>query len=116
MGLTGVSSSRGGRVDGLSGVGHLGDEAVGVVGGVGGGLDPAVGQGDGEGTANVASSILGLGLPEVGLAVVVGDTVLVGEGLGGELLHDMGGGGVTLAGDRRHKGETSDKLKDETSV
>ena len=115
VGLTRVSSSGGGRVDGLSGVGHLGDEAVGVVGGVGGGLDTAVGKGDCEGASNVAGSVLGLGLPEVGLAVVVGDAVLVGEGLGGQLLNDVvGGGSVTLAGDAGHKAEkAAGKLKDE---
>merc|ERR1712080_497126 len=86
-------------VDGLSGVGHLGDEAVGVVSGVGGRLDTALGKGDCEGASNVAGSVLGLGLPEVGLAVVIGDAVLVGVGLR-NLLHDGNGGGGG-----GHKGE-----------
>ena len=43
-GLTGVSTSRGRGVDGFSRVGHLGDVAVDVVGGVGDGLETAVGE------------------------------------------------------------------------
>ena len=110
VGLTRVSSSGGGRVDGLSGVGHLGHEAVGVVGGVGGRLDTAVGKGDCEGASNVAGSVLGLGLPEVGLAVVVGDAVLVGVRLR-NLLHDGNGGGGVLGGGGGHKGEGGYQLK-----
>ena len=96
-------------------VGHLSNEP-GLVGRrVGGRLDPAVGQGDGEGALHVAVCVLRLCLLEVGLAVVVGDAVLVGEGLGGQLLNDVvGGGSVTLAGDAGHKAEkAAGKLKDE---
>ena len=96
-------------------VGHLGNEP-GLVGRrVGGRLDPAVGQGDGEGALHVAVCVLRLCLLEVGLAVVVGDAVLVGEGLGGQLLNDVvGGGSVTLAGDAGHKAENAaGKLKGE---
>ena len=81
-----VSLSRLGRVDWGALVADLGDEAVDVVSGVLGGLDPAVGQGNGERSSNVAVGILGLGLLEVGLAVVVSDAVLIGEGLGRDLL------------------------------
>ena len=72
--------------DCLPGVGYLGHEPVGVVRRVGGRLDPAVGQGDGEGALHVAASVLGLALLEVGVAVVVSDAVFVGVRLGGQLL------------------------------
>ena len=90
-------STRGRRgEDRLSGVRDLGDEAVGVVGGVGGGLDPAVGQGDGEGASHVAAGVLGLTLLEVGVAVVVGDAVLVGVRLWRQLfLWGAVGGGAS---------------------
>ena len=81
--------------DCLSGVGDLGDEPVGVVGRVGGRLDSAVGQGDGEGARHVAAGVLGLALLEVGVAVVVGDSVFIGVRLGGQLLlHVLDNGGV----------------------
>ena len=81
-----VSLSRLGRVDWGALVADLGDEAVDVVSGVLGGLDPAVGQGDHIAAGNNAVSVLSLCLLEVGLAVVVVDSILVGERLGGELL------------------------------
>merc|ERR1719400_1885257 len=79
------------------------DVPVGVVGGVGGRLDPAVGQGNGERASDIAGSVLGLGLSEVGLAVVVGHAIFVGVRLG-DLLHDDGGGRVLGGGDG-HKGK-----------
>jgi len=89
-----TTRGRGGE-DGLTGVGDLGDEPVGVVGRVGGRLDPAVGQRDGEGARHVAAGVLGLALLEVGVAVVVGDAVLVGVRLGGQLLlYVLDNGGV----------------------
>ena len=81
-----VSTSGLRGVDGGALVGDVSDEAVVVVGGVGGGLDPAVGQGNGERSLHNTLGILGLGLLEVGLAVVVGDAVLIGVRLGGQLL------------------------------
>ena len=45
-GLTGVSTGGGRGVDSLSRVGNLSDIAVGVVGGVGDGLEAAVGKVD----------------------------------------------------------------------
>ena len=99
-GIAGVSLSRvttrGSRgEDCLPGVGDLGHEPVGVVRRVAGRLDPAVGQGDGEGALHVAAGVLGLALLEVGVAVVVGDAVLVGIRLGGKLLlHVLDDGGV----------------------
>ena len=81
-----VSLSRLGRVDWGALVADLGDEAVDVVSGVLGGLDPAVGQGDHIAAGNNAVSVLSLCLLEVGLAVVVVDSILIGKRLGGELL------------------------------
>merc|ERR1719291_70418 len=103
MGLTGVSSGRGRGVHSLPGVSHLGNEPVGVVGGVGGRLDPAAGQGNGERASDIAGSVLGLGLSEVGLTVVVGHAIFIGVRLG-DLLHDDGGGRVLGGGDG-HKGK-----------
>ena len=67
-GLAGVATNRCGGEDSVTGVGHLSHKAIGVVGCVGGGLDTAVGEGDGERAGNVATSVLGLGLLEVGHA------------------------------------------------
>ena len=79
-------------------VADFGDEAVDVVGGVLGGLDPAVRQSDHIAASNNTVGILGLGLLEVGLAVVISDSVLVGEWLRGELLLLVGGGLVVSRG------------------
>ena len=88
VGGSGVAVSTGGLrgVDRGALVGDVGDESVLVVGGVGGGLDPAVGESDHEASGDNTSGVLGLGLLEVGLAVVISDSVLVGEWLRGELL------------------------------
>ena len=87
-------STRGRRgEDRLSGVGDLGDEAVGVVGGVGGGLDPAVGKSNHEATRDETVGILCFCLLEVGLAVVISHSVLVSIRLGGKLLRSVGSGG-----------------------
>ena len=96
-GLTGVSTSRGRGVDSLSRVGHLGDVAVDVVGGVGDGLDPAVGEGDGVRATDNTVGISGLSSVEVGLGVVVGNTVGEGVGLRG-LLDDSDSGGMVGRG------------------
>ena len=112
LSLTRVTTGRGGGVDSLSRVGHLGDVAVDVVGGVGDGLDPAVGEGDGVRATDNTVGISGLSSVEVGLGVVVGNTVGVGVGLRG-LLDDLddrssvgrgsvhNGGGVDDMMDRR---------------
>ena len=105
-----ITSSRLRRVDWLPRVGHLCHEPVHVVRCVGGRLDPAVGQGDREGAGDDTFGVLGLGLLEVGLAVVVGDAVLVGVGLR-NLLHDGNGGGGVLGGGGGHKGEGGYQLK-----
>merc|ERR1719442_239318 len=94
VGGGGMAVSSGGvrGVDGGALVGDVGDESVDVVSGVGGGLDPAVGESDHEASGNNTVGVLGLGLLEVGLAVVVG------VGLRGELLGDIGGGGAIGGG------------------
>ena len=89
-----VTSLGGLRVAGGSGVGDLSDESLDVVGVVVGGLDPAVGEGNGVRASDVSVLVLGLGLLEVVVGVVVGNSVVVGEGLG-LLLVD---GGSTVAG------------------
>ena len=73
-------------VDWGSLVGHIGDKSVDVVSGVLGGLDSAVRESNGEASGDNTVGILGLGLLEVGLAVVISNSVLVGEWLRGELL------------------------------
>ena len=84
-------------VHSLAGVGYLGDIPVDVVGGVGDGLDAAVGERDGVGAGDDTVGIAGLGSVEVGLGVVVGNTVGVGVGLR-ELLHHSNGSGVVSRG------------------
>ena len=106
-----ITSSRLRRVDWLPRVGHLCHEPVHVVRCVGGRLDPTVGQGDCEGALHVAAGILRLRLLEVGLAVVVGDPVLVGEGLGSQLLLNVGGGGVLGGGEGGGDGDDDDQLQ-----
>ena len=73
-------------VDWGSLVGHISDESVVVVSGVGGGLDSAIGKSNHEAASDDSIAILGFGLLEVGLAVVISHSVLVGERLGGKLL------------------------------
>ena len=107
-GLTGVSTSRGRGVDGLSRVGHLGDVAVDVVGGVGDGLDPAVGEGDGVRATDNTVGISGLSSVEVGLGVVVGNTVSVGVGLRG-LLDDSDSGGMVGRGGMNDGGSVDNR-------
>ena len=117
VGGGGVAVSTGGLrgVDGGALVGDVGDESVLVVGGVGGGLDPAVGESDHEASGDNTSGILGLGLLEVGLAVVVSHAVLVGERLRGELLGDIGGGLVVGGGGGVGRGAVSGDEGDEGS-
>ena len=96
-------------------VGDISDESVDVISGVGGGLDPAVGESDHEASGDNTSGVLGLGLLEVGLAVVVSHAVLVGEGLRGELLGDIGGGLVVGGGRGVGRGAVSGDEGDEGS-
>ena len=73
-------------VDGGSLVCDIGDESVVVVSGVGGGLDSAVGKSNHEATGNDTVGILCFCLLEVGLAVVISNSVLISKRLRGELL------------------------------
>ena len=72
-------------VDGGALVGDLGDISVDVVGSVLHVLDPAVGKGDRVRSRDNTVGITGLSGVEVGLGVVVGNTVGVGVGLRGLL-------------------------------
>ena len=81
-------------VDWGSLVGHISNKSVDVVSGVLGGLDSAVRESDHEGTSNNTISILGLCLLEVGLAVVISDSVLISIRLGWELLLSIGSWGA----------------------
>ena len=81
-------------VDGGSLVGDISDESVDVVSGVGGGLDSAVRKSNHERSGDDTVSVLGLGFLEVGLAVVISNSVLVGKWLRGELLLLVWGGFV----------------------
>ena len=93
-----VSSSRGSGVLGLSGVGHLSNVAGVVVSVVVHGLDPAVGEVDGVGSLNPTVAIVGLGLAEGSIGVVISDSVGVGVGGG---LGQVGGG---VASSVSHRG------------
>merc|ERR1740128_195467 len=110
-----VSTSGLRGVDGGTLVGDISDESVVVVSGVGGGLDPAVGKGNDELSLDNSVGILGLGLLEVSLAVVIVDSVLVGEGLGSQLLLLVGAGGSVRRGSggvgSGHEGRGEDNLK-----
>ena len=88
-----VATSRGRGVDGLTRVGNLSDVASQVVGVVSDGLDPAVGKVDRVRSSHSTGAIVGLGLLEVGLGVVVGHGV--GVGVGGGLSKVGGSNGVS---------------------
>merc|ERR1711913_218748 len=66
-------------------IGHLSNKSIVVISSVGGGLDSAIRKSNGERASNLALSILGLGLLEVSLGVVIGDSILIGEWLRGKL-------------------------------
>ena len=98
-------------------VADLGDKAVDVVGGVLGCLDPAVGQSNHIAASDNTVGILGLSLLEVGLAVVIVDSILIGKRLGGELLllvdcwrRGTIGGGACRKGDS-HQGRGKGDLR-----
>jgi len=78
VGNNGVGNSL--RVLGFSGVGHLGDVTVNVVGVVGDSLDTAVRKVDRVRSLNNTGAVVGLGLAESSLGVVIGNSVVVGVG------------------------------------
>ena len=110
-----VATSRGRGVDSLTRVGDLSNVAGQVVGVVGDGLDPAVGKVDGVRSSHGTGAIVGLGLLEVGLGVVVGHGV--GVGVGGGLSKVGGSNGVHHrgvlggGGGGGHKGKGDEGLK-----
>ena len=110
-----VSLSRLGRVDWGALVADLGDEAVDVVSGVLGGLDSTVGESDGEASGDNTVGVLGLGLLEVGLAVVISDSVLISIRLRGKLLLNIWSGGTISWGSSGescgHEGRGNEDLK-----
>ena len=89
------------RVDWGALVGDLSDVAVDVVGSVLHGLDPAVRKGDLVRARDNTVGIAGLSGVEVGLGVVIGNTVGVGVGLW-ELLHHLDNRGVVGRGSVDH--------------
>ena len=117
--LTGVSTGRGRGVDSSAGVLNGGNVAGQVVGVVGDGLDPAVGEVDGVRSSHGTSAIVGLGLLEVGLGVVVSHGVGVGVGgglseVGGSVAGSVDNGGRGVLGSGRgdgHKGKGGEGLK-----
>ena len=119
-GSSNVATGRGRGVDGLAGVGDLSNVAGDVVGVVGDGLDPAVGEVDGVRSSHGTGAIVGLGLLEVGLGVVVGHGVGVGVGgglseVGGSVasngMDDGGRGVLGSGGGDGHKGKGGEGLK-----
>ena len=104
-------------VDWGSLVGDIGDESVDVVSGVSGGLDSAVGKGNHVASGDNTVAILGLRLLEVGLAVVISNSVFVGIWLRGELLLDVWGRGTISWGSSGescgHKGGGDEDLQHE---
>merc|ERR1740131_932099 len=77
-----ISSSRGRWVLGLSRVGHLSDVTIDVISVVADSLDSAIRKVHGVRSLNQTSAIVGLGLLEGSLRVVIVDSVGVGVGGG----------------------------------
>merc|ERR1712027_144545 len=95
-----IATSRGRGVDGFAGVLNGGNVASQVVGIVGDGLDPAVGEVDGVRSSHSTGAVVGLGLLEVGLGVVIGHSI--GVGVGGGLSEVGGSNGVHHRGSSDH--------------
>ena len=87
-------------------IGDLGDETVDMVSGVGGGLDSAVGKGDGERSSYVTVGVLGFSLLEVGLGVVISNAIFIGERLRGEFLNR--GGAISYGCSRDGSGHSDE--------
>merc|ERR1719442_197659 len=91
-GSSNIAAGRGRGVGGSARVLNGGNVAGQVVGVVGDGLDPAIGEVDRVRSSHGTSAIVGLGLLEVGLRVVVSHSV--GVGVGGGLSEVGGSNGV----------------------
>ena len=119
-----VSTSRGNGVLGLTGVSHLSNISLKVVGVVVDSLDSAVGKGDGVGASDDTSAVIGLALGEGRLGVVVSHGVLVS--VRGRLSQVRGsvasgvdhGAGEVLGGGggRSDKGKSNEGLKREELI
>merc|ERR1719369_2715219 len=115
-GSSNVSTSRGRRVLGLSGVSHLSNISSSVVSVISDSLNPAVRKVDGVRSTHNTSSVVRLSLLEVGVGVVVSYGVAVGVrgGLGqvrGSVDSVNHGGGVLGgASGGGHQGEGEDGL------
>merc|ERR1740123_1082504 len=95
------------RVDRCALIGDLSHVAVDMISSVLHGLDPAVGKGDGVRAGHNTIGIAGLSSVEVGLGVVVGNTVGVGVRLRG-LLHVHDRGSVVGGGSVHNRGRGVD--------
>merc|ERR1719309_218425 len=109
-GSSNVSTSRGRRVLGLSGVSHLSNVSSGVVGVISDSLSPAIRKVDRVRSTHNTSSIVRLRLLEVSVGVVVSYGVGVGVrgGLGqvrGSVNHGGGVLGGGTGGSHQGKGE-----------
>ena len=85
LGFSWVATSWGRWVNGLARVGHVSHKAIGMIGSVGDSLNSAVRKRNGVRTVDSTAGVLGLGSLEVGLGVVVRDTIGEGVGLWGLL-------------------------------
>ena len=83
-------------VDGDTLVADIGDVTVVVVGGVLNVLGPAIGKSNRVATSDGAVGISGLGSIELGLGVVISNTILIGIGSGHLLLSGVVGGGGSM--------------------
>merc|ERR1719208_303824 len=101
-------------VDGGSLVCDISNETVDMVSGVGGGLDSAVRKSNHEATGNDTVGILCFCLLEVGLAIVISNSVFISIRLRGELLLLVGSRGAIGGGAGSEScgedGRSNDKL------
>ena len=74
------------RILGSTRVGNLSNKSILMVSGVGGGLESSIRKSNGEGSGNIAVSILSLSLLEVSLRVVISYPILISIWLGSKLL------------------------------
>ena len=111
-----IASCRFWGIDSSTRVGNLSHKSIGVISSVGGGLESAVRESDGEGSSNVSTSILGLSLLEVSLRVVISYSILISIRLGSKLLLLVRGRGVcwgrgVLGGSYGQEGGAGQELK-----